>query len=96
MCQNSNHQTMYKRWSMDSLLPIHKVQWSRLKALKVLPIWSKLLVLTLLLASNQANALTFDGAFNFHMNFVREKKIGVDWLDRAKKKDLIENKSRGR
>ena len=40
------------------------------------------------MAFNQANALTFDGAFDFHMKIAGGKRTWDDWLDKAKKKDL--------
>ena len=42
--------------------------------------------------TNQARALTFEGAFEFHKNLARRNKIGFEKFDKAKKKDLTENK----
>ena len=44
-------------------------------------------------ATNQARALTFEGAFELHKNLARMNKIGFETLDKAKKKDFTENKS---
>ena len=49
-------------------------------------------MLTLMLVISQAKALTLNEALDFHMNFVRERWIGVDKLNMAKKKDFIVNK----
>ena len=43
-------------------------------------------------ATNQAKALTFEGAFELHKNLTGRNKIGFETFDKAKKKDLIENK----
>ena len=43
-------------------------------------------------ATNQARALTFEGAFELHKNLVGRNKIGFETFDKAKKKDFIENK----
>ena len=51
----------------------------------------QVLALTLLLATNQANTLSFDRAFDFPMNFAREKELEF-WLDKVKKNDLTMNK----
>lgn len=73
-----------KRWSIDSLLPIHKVQQSDLRDLKGLLTRSKSLVSTILLVTNQPNAIAFDGAFDFQ------------WLHEGnRKKDLTKNESKG-
>ena len=42
--------------------------------------------------TNQARALTFEGAFELHKNLARRNKIGFEKFDKAKKKDLMENK----
>ena len=42
--------------------------------------------------TNQARALTFEGAFELHKNLVGRNKIGFETFDKAKKKDFIENK----
>ena len=42
--------------------------------------------------TNQARALTFEGAFELHKNLARRNKIGFEKFDKAKKKDLTENK----
>ena len=42
--------------------------------------------------TNQARALTFEVAFEFHKNLARRNKIGFEKFDKAKKKDLTENK----
>ena len=42
--------------------------------------------------TNQARALTFEGAFELHKNLSRRNKIGFEKFDKAKKKDLTENK----
>ena len=51
-----------------------------------------LLVFTFLCATNQAKALTFEGAFDFHRNLAERNKIGFEKLDKAKKKDFTVNK----
>ena len=42
-------------------------------------------------ATNQARALTFEGAFELHKNLVGRNKIGFDIFDKATKKDFTEN-----
>ena len=42
-------------------------------------------------ATNQARALTFEGAFELHKNLVGRNKIGLETFDKAKRKDFIEN-----
>ena len=42
-------------------------------------------------ATNQARALTFEGAFELHKNLAGRNKIGLETFDKAKKKDFIEN-----
>lgn len=49
--------------------------------------------MTFWLAINQAKALAFDGALDFLVNFVMEKRIEVDCLDKVDNKDFIVNKS---
>ena len=43
-------------------------------------------------ATNQANALTLDETFDFQINLVGWNITKFDNLDKARKKDLIENK----
>ena len=43
-------------------------------------------------ATNQARALTFEGAFELHKNLARRNKIGFETFDRAKKKYFTENR----
>ena len=43
-------------------------------------------------ATNQARALTFEGAFKLHKNLARRNKIGFETFDKAKKKDFTKNK----
>ena len=43
-------------------------------------------------ATNQARALTFEGAFELHKNSAGRNKIGFETFDKAKKKDFTENK----
>ena len=50
------------------------------------------LVFTILCATNQARALTFEGTFDFHKNLTRRNKTGFEKLDTANKKDLTINK----
>ena len=50
------------------------------------------LVLTFLLAINQGKVLTFDEDFDFQMKLAGEKRTEVDWLDKARKKDMTEDK----
>lgn len=50
------------------------------------------MILTFLLVSCHANALTLDGVLDFNMNFVREKRTEVDGLDKANKEDFVVNK----
>ena len=47
---------------------------------------------TFLCATNQARALTFEGAFDLFKNLAGKNKIGFEQFDKAKKKDLIVNK----
>ena len=47
---------------------------------------------TFLCAINQAGALTFAGAFDFHINLAGRNMIGYEKLDKAKKKDFTVNK----
>ena len=42
--------------------------------------------------TNQARALTFEGAFELQKNLAGRNKIGFETFDKAKKKDFIENK----
>ena len=42
--------------------------------------------------TNQARALSFEGAFDFHINLARRNKIGFEKFDKDKKKDLTVNK----
>ena len=42
--------------------------------------------------TNQARALTFEGTFELHKNLVERNKIGFETFDKAKKKNLTENK----
>ena len=51
-----------------------------------------LLVFTFPCTTNQAGALTFEGAFELYKNLVGRNKIGFEKFDKAKKKDLTENK----
>ena len=44
-------------------------------------------------ATNQARALTFEGAFELHKNLAGRNKIGFETFDKVKKKDFTENKS---
>ena len=41
-------------------------------------------------ATNQARALTFEGAFELHKNLAGRNKIGFETFDKAKKKDFTE------
>ena len=43
-------------------------------------------------ATNEARALTFEGAFELHKNLEGRNKIGFETFDKAKKKDFTENK----
>ena len=43
--------------------------------------------------TNQARALTFEGAFELYKNLTERNKIGFDTLNKAKKKDFTKNKS---
>ena len=47
---------------------------------------------TFLCTTNQARALTFEEAFELHKNLAGRNKIGFKIFDKAKKKDLTENK----
>ena len=47
------------------------------------------LVFTFLCDTNQAKALTFEGAFDFHRKLAGRNKIGFEKLDKAKKKILL-------
>ena len=47
---------------------------------------------TFLCATNQARALTFEGAFELHKNLVGRNKIGFETFDKGKKKNFIENR----
>ncbi|RVW46815.1 Transcription initiation factor TFIID subunit 1 [Vitis vinifera] len=47
------------------------------------------LVFTFLCDTNQAKALTFEGAFDFHSKLAGRNKIGFEKLDKAKKKILL-------
>ena len=51
-----------------------------------------LLVFTFPCTTNQAGALTFEGAFELYKNLVGRNKIGFEKFDKAKKKDLTKNK----
>ena len=51
------------------------------------------LVFTFPCATNQARALTFEGAFELHKNLTGRNKIGFETFDKAKKKNFTENKS---
>ena len=42
-------------------------------------------------ATNQAKALTFEGAFELHKNLTGRNKIGFETFDKAKKKYFTEN-----
>ena len=42
--------------------------------------------------TNQARALTFEGAFELHKNLVGRNKIGFETFNKVKKKDFTENK----
>ena len=42
--------------------------------------------------TNQARALTFEGAFELQKNLAGRNKIGFETFDKAKKKDFTENK----
>ena len=42
-------------------------------------------------ATNQARALTFEGAFELHKNLAGRNKIGFETFDNAKKKKFTEN-----
>ena len=46
---------------------------------------------TFLCATNQAKALTFNGAYDFHKILARKNRIGFDKWDKAKKTFFIEN-----
>ena len=48
-------------------------------------------VFTFPCATNQARALTFEGAFELHKNLVGRNKIGFETFDKAKKKDFTAN-----
>ena len=50
-------------------------------------------MLTFPCATNQARALTFKGAFDLHKNLARRNKTKFKKFDKAKKKNLIVNKS---
>ena len=50
------------------------------------------LVFTFPCTTNQAGALTFEGAFELHKNLARRNKIGFETFNKAKKKNLTENK----
>ena len=50
------------------------------------------LVFTFPCATNQARALTFEGAFELHKNLSERNKIGFETFDKAKKKNFIENR----
>ena len=41
--------------------------------------------------TNQARALTFEGAFELHKNLAGRNKIGFETFDNTKKKDFTEN-----
>ena len=43
--------------------------------------------------TNQARALTFEGAFELHKNLAGMNKIGFETFDKAKKKDFTKNNS---
>ena len=43
--------------------------------------------------TNQARALTFEGAFELHKNLAERNKTGLETFDKAKKKDFTKNKS---
>ena len=43
--------------------------------------------------TNQARALTFEGAFELHKNLAGRNKIGFETFDKTKKKNFTENKS---
>ena len=50
------------------------------------------LVFTFSCTTNQARALTFEGAFELHKNLAGTNKIGFETFNKAKKKDFTENK----
>ena len=43
--------------------------------------------------TNQARALTFEGALKLHKNLAGRNKIGFETFDKVKKKNFTENKS---
>ena len=43
--------------------------------------------------TNQARALTIEGAFELHKNLAGRNKIGFETFNKAKKKNFTENKS---
>ena len=43
--------------------------------------------------TNQARALTFEGAFELHKNLAGRNKIGFETFGKTKKKNFTENKS---
>ena len=43
--------------------------------------------------TNQARALTIEGAFELHKNLAERNKIGFETFNKAKKKNFTENKS---
>ena len=42
--------------------------------------------------TNQARALTFEGAFDLYKKLIKRNKIRFEKFDKAKKKDLTKNK----
>ena len=53
------------------------------------------LVFIFLSTTNQAKAFTFGGAFDFQIKLLGRKGIRLEDLDKAMKKDLIENEPVG-
>ena len=51
------------------------------------------LVFNFLYTTNQAKALTFEGAFDLHDKLAERNRIGFEKLDKAKKKYVSMNKS---
>ena len=69
-----------KRWSIDSPFPLHKTHHSGQRDLS--------LVFTFLCATNQARALTFEGAFDLPKNLAKRNKTRFEKLDKTKKKKI--------
>ena len=82
-----------KMWSINSPFPLQKMHHWGQRDLSGLLNCNLSLVFTFTCATNQARALTFEGAFELHKNLVERNKIGFETFDKTKKKDFIENKS---